>query len=36
MRRSPWKAAAVNMILLLLSVAFLVYNSYTPFLYLKF
>ena len=36
MRRSPWKAAAVNMILLILSVAFLVYNSYTPFLYLKF
>lgn len=34
--RSPWAAIIVNIALLALSIAFMVYNSYTPFLYLKF
>ena len=36
MRSKPWAAIAVNILLLCLSVAYMVYNSYTPFLYLKF
>ena len=36
LQRRPRAAIAVNLILLALSIAFMVYNSYTPFLYLKF
>ena len=36
MRQRPWAAVIVNSLLLCLSVAYMVYNSYTPFLYLKF
>ncbi len=36
LQRRPRVAIAVNFILLALSIAFMVYNSYTPFLYLKF
>lgn len=35
-QRRPRAAAAVNLLLLALSIAYMVYNSYTPFLYLKF
>lgn len=35
-QRHPGAAIAVNLILLALSTAYMVYNSYTPFLYLKF
>ncbi|MDO4338555.1 MAG: MBOAT family O-acyltransferase [Eubacteriales bacterium] len=36
MHRRPRTAAAVNIILAALCVAFMVYNSYSPFLYMKF
>lgn len=36
LRKRPRAAIAVNFVLLALSIAFMVYNSYTPFLYLKF
>lgn len=36
MQRRPWAAIIVNIVLLALSIAYMVYNSYTPFLYLKF
>ena len=36
LRRRPAVALAVNLILFALSVAYMVYNSYTPFLYAKF
>lgn len=36
MARKPVSAVIVNVILFLVSIAFMVYNSYTPFLYLKF
>lgn len=35
-QRHPGAAIAVNLILLAFSTAYMVYNSYTPFLYLKF
>lgn len=35
-QRRPRAAIAVNLLLLALSTAYMVYNSYTPFLYLKF
>lgn len=35
-RRNRKAACAVNIILLLLCIAYMVYNSYTPFLYLQF
>ena len=36
MLRSPWIAVAINMVLLFLCIAYMVYNSYTPFLYVQF
>lgn len=36
LQKRPRAAIAINFILLALSIAFMVYNSYTPFLYLKF
>lgn len=36
MHKQPVIAVAVNVILVILCIAFMVYNSYTPFLYLKF
>ncbi len=36
MKQSPKIAVSINLILFFLSVAYMVYNSYTPFLYLKF
>ena len=36
LQRSPMTAVLVNFILLALSIAYMVYNSYTPFLYAKF
>lgn len=36
MHRQPKTAVAVNIILTALSIAFMVYNSYSPFLYMKF
>lgn len=35
-KRRPAAALVVNLILFALSVAYMVYNSYTPFLYAKF
>lgn len=36
MKRRPWLAVSVNMILFLISISYMVYNSYTPFLYVQF
>lgn len=36
MKRKPKTAIAINLILFFLATAYMVYNSYTPFLYLKF
>ena len=35
-RRRPVAAVIINLILFALSIAYMVYNSYTPFLYAKF
>ena len=35
-RRRPTAAVVINLVLFALSVAYMVYNSYTPFLYAKF
>ena len=35
-QRNEKAAAAVNLLLFLLCIAYMVYNSYTPFLYQKF
>lgn len=36
LRRAPWAAVAVNIVLWLLCVAYLVYETYNPFLYFRF
>ncbi|MDY5021390.1 MAG: MBOAT family O-acyltransferase [Blautia sp.] len=36
MQRTPWAAVAINAVLLFLCIAYMVYNSYTPFLYVQF
>ena len=36
MLRTPWAAVTIDVVLLFLCIAYMVYNSYTPFLYVQF
>jgi alginate O-acetyltransferase complex protein AlgI len=36
MKHRPWLAIGFNIVLFVISVSYMVYNSYTPFLYIQF